>query len=405
MRGAYLECQSGIAGDMCVGALLDVGLDFYVLREALARLPLSGYSIGYTKVKRSSIKASQFKVDVHEKQPARYYDAIKKMVTEWEAPPPVRDRALAIFEALAEAEAKVHNVDLKDVHFHEVGAVDSIIDVCAAAWGFHHLELERVVCSPVNVGSGTVKTDHGVLPVPAPATLELLRDAPIYSEGPEVELTTPTGAAIVRTQTSGFGTFPSMIPRVTGVGAGTRELDRPNVVRITVGKFVEETPSTPAAETSAGGPWERDEIDVLETHIDDAPPEILGFLVDELLTMGALDVAQTPVSMKKTRPGVGLTVLAPAGEGERFAERVARETGTLGLRLRRESRLKVPRKVVSVKTRFGDVRLKLARLGEEEIDASPEFDDCAAAARAHGVPIRMVYAATLEAHTKTQKDK
>lgn len=391
MRGAYIECHSGIAGDMFVGALIDVGLDFYVLREALGRLPLSGYSIGIGKVKRGSIRASHFRVDVHEQQPARYYKEIRKMVDEWEVDPRIRARAIAIFDALGEAEAKVHDTPKHDVHFHEVGAVDSIIDVCAAAWGIHHLELEQLVCSPVNLGSGTVGSDHGLLPVPAPATLELLRGVPVYSDGPAVELTTPTGAAILRSQVERFGPFPSMIPRVIGLGAGTRELDRPNVVRITVGGMDDDAP----------GKWHRDEVDVLETHLDDVTAEVLGYLTDTLLEQGALDVTHGSVSMKKNRPGTRLTILARAGEGERLAERVVRETGALGLRIRREPRLTVPRQIESVDTEFGTIRVKVATLGSDEVDASPEFEDCARAAKEHSVPLRAVYAAVARARLKT----
>lgn len=381
MRGAFIECHSGIAGDMCVGALLDVGVDFYVMRDALALLPLSGYSIGYTKVRKGALKASLFRVDVHEQQPARHYEAIRRMIADWDVDPRIRERALSILKALAEAESKVHDTPLSEVHFHEVGAVDSIIDICAAAWGFHHLNLEKVVCSPINVGSGTVDTSHGRLPVPAPATLELLRGIPSYSEGPAVELTTPTGAAIARTQATEFGSFPSMTPRVIGIGAGTRELDRPNVVRMVVGKF----------ETLADSKWERDEVDVLETHVDDVTPEVLGYLTEHLMSQGALDVAYGPIMMKKNRPGARLTVIARSTDGERLAEIVVRQTGTLGLRLRREPRLKLRRQSASVPTRFGEIRVKLAHLGDEEIGATPEYDDCVAAAKQHGVPLREVY--------------
>ncbi len=381
MRGAYIECRSGIAGDMCVGALLDVGVDFYVMRDALALLPLTGYSIGYTKVHKGALRASQFVVDVHEQQPARHYEAIRRMISQWEVDPRIRERALGILLALAEAESKVHDTPLEDVHFHEVGAVDSIIDICGAAWGFHHLNLKKVVCSPINVGSGTVETAHGTLPVPAPATLELLKGVPSYSEGPALELTTPTGAAIARTQATEFGAFPQMTPRVVGLGAGTRELPQPNVVRIVVGKF----------DSPSASKWERDEVDVLETHLDDVTAEVLGFLTEHLMARGALDVAHGPVTMKKNRPGVRLTVIAPANEGERLAEIIVRETGTLGLRLKREPRLKVPRRSGTVETRFGAVRVKIAHFGDEELGAAPEYDDCVAASKQHGVPLREVY--------------
>lgn len=389
MRGAYIECHSGIAGDMFVGALIDVGLDFYVLREAIGRLPLSGYSIGIGKVKRSSIRASHFRVDVHEHQPARYYEEIKAMVEAWEVDPRIRARAIDIFDCLGEAEAKVHGTPKKDVHFHEVGAVDSIIDVCAAAWGIHHLELERIVCSPVNLGSGTVGSEHGLLPVPAPATLELLRGIPVYSEGPAVELTTPTGAAVLRSQAERFGPFPAMSPRVIGLGAGSRELDRPNLVRITVGRM--------DATESDRQRWHRDEVDVLETHLDDVTAEVLGFLTDKLLDQGALDVSHGAVTMKKNRPGTRLTIIAPADEGERLAELVVRETGTLGIRIRREPRLTVPREIESVDTQYGQIRVKVARLGDDEVDAAPEYDDCALAAKSHGVPLREVFSAVAKA--------
>ncbi|MEL6543601.1 MAG: nickel pincer cofactor biosynthesis protein LarC, partial [Myxococcota bacterium] len=319
--------------------------------------------------------------------PARHYETIRAMIDGWEVDPRIRQRAQKILEALAHAEAKVHGTPLEKVHFHEVGAVDSIIDICGAAWGFHHLDLKKVVCSPINVGSGTVETEHGTLPVPAPATLELLRGIPSYSSGPPVELTTPTGAAIAKTQMDEFGPFPTMTPKVIGLGAGTRELSHPNVVRIVVGKF----------ESDAKSLWERDDVEVLETHLDDVTAEVLGFVTDRLMEKGALDVAHGPVTMKKNRPGIRLTVIAPLGLGERLAEIVVRETGALGLRVRREPRLKVPRSVTTVKTRYGDVRVKVARFGDETLNVTPEYDDCAKAAQTHGVPLRTVYDAALKA--------
>lgn len=394
MRGAYLECHSGIAGDMFVGALLDAGLDFERLHRAIRALPLTGYALHYDRVRRSHFDAGFFRVEVHDDQPARHYATIREMVEQWSEESAVRQRALKIFDALAEAESSVHGTPIERVHFHEVGAVDSIVDICAAAWGLENLKIERIVSSPINVGSGSVDTQHGQLSVPAPATLNLLTGVPIYSEGEAVELATPTGAAIVRTQVNRFGALPAMIPEQIGLGAGGRELRRANVVRLTIGELQEQRRSS----------WEEDEIAVLETHLDDVTGETLGFVTQSLLEAGALDVTHAPVTMKKSRPGIRLTVIAPNTLAEALAEDLARETGTFGIRIRRESRLKLTRSFETVETRFGQIRIKVGRLANSVVVVAPEYDDCSEAAIRHDVPLRQVQNTAREIYVAMRRD-
>lgn len=392
MAVAHLHCPSGIAGDMFVGALLDAGADFEALRQSLSSLPLENYSVNIDEVRRCGFRASWFRVFVDQDQPARTYDTVRTIVSDWQTSTAIRDRALAIFDALANAESRVHGVAKAKVHFHEVGAVDSIIDVCAAAWCLDALRIDRMTCSPINVGSGNVATQHGVLGVPAPATLELLHDVPIYADGEPTERTTPTGAAIVRTMVSTFGDLPRMTLTSHGAGAGSRELGEPNLLRISIGE---------TADGHTGG-WSRDEVEVLETHLDDVSGELLGFVSEKLFEAGALDVAHTGLTMKKGRPGSALTVIAEPHRALAIAEIIARETGTLGIRRRRESRLKLSRELHALKTRFGSIEAKFARLGDDLVQITPEYDSCAAMARQQGVPLREVYDSLREAAAKLQ---
>lgn len=294
MRIAYLDCSAGIAGDMMVAALIDAGVPLKMLQGELAKLPLKGYKLTTKTVEKHFFRAVHFKVLCNDDQPHRHYTDIRRMIekTDWAAP--IKKTALAIFRKLGEAEARVHGCDLEDVHFHEVGAVDSIIDICGTAIGLHTLGIEALYASPVNVGGGEVKAAHGMMPVPAPATLLLSKNIPVYSRYAQKELATPTGMAILSTLAKGFGSIPPMMPKQHGCGAGTMDFPIPNILRLVIG---EAESSSPAKITDG---MLTDEIIEIEADIDDMNPEWYGYITSKLLEAGALDVVMIPVFMKKT---------------------------------------------------------------------------------------------------------
>ena len=432
MRIAYLGCFSGISGDMFLGAMVDAGVSPALLEKTVAALNV-GARLETSKVSRNSISAT--KVDVwisdrekdqprdgersfhepahshphkhehsHEhghhhhdhaqEQPVeesdryhhdehvhgRHLSEIQKIIEAAAISETAKKRALAIFEVLGEAEAKVHNVPVEKIHFHEVGAVDAIVDIVCAAIASEALGVDEWVCSPVNVGGGTVQCAHGRLPVPAPATVELLKGVPIYSSGIDKELTTPTGAAILKTLVSRFGTIPAYKVEKTGYGAGTRDFpSHANVLRISVGESIEPSKAaTPEA------------ISVLEANIDDLNPQVFGYVMDKLLEAGALDVFGTPVQMKKNRPGMLLTVLARTEDAQRLSRLIFAETTTLGIRMREERREVLLRRSESVKTAWGEVRMKIGNLNGSVTNYAPEYEDCRRIASEHGVPLKTV---------------
>ena len=294
--------------------------------------------------------------------------------------------ALAIFQALGEAEAKIHNIDIERVHFHEVGAVDALVDIVCAAVGVEALQVDEIVCSPLNVGGGTVKCAHGTLPVPAPATVELLKGAPVYSSGPQLELVTPTGAAIIKVLARRFTGIPQMKIDKAGYGAGSRDLDgQPNVVRLTIGEAQAEL----AAET----------ITVLEANLDDLNPQVFGYVIEKLLEAGALDAFGVPVQMKKNRPGMVLTVLAKPQDAGKMEAIIFTETTTLGVRYRTEERRSLARKWVNVSTQWGEVRIKVASLNGTVTNYAPEYEDCRKLAEAGGVPLKQVMQAAMQSYS------
>ncbi len=378
MTTAYFDCFSGAAGDMIVGALVDAGADTAALRERLAALPVSGYALSFEKVTKQGFAATRFIVDLDksETQPHRHLKTITAILDESGLPEGVTAKAKAIFTRLAEAEAKVHGTSVEKVHFHEVGAVDAIVDVTACVIALDLLGVDRVVCSEIPVGSGTVHCDHGVMPVPAPATAELLRGVPLAACEERGELTTPTGAAILTTLAQSFGPMPAMTIAAIGFGAGSRDSQtRPNVLRVMLGEST--------------GEAESDEIVALETNLDDVTPEIVGFAMERLWAAGALDVYTQPILMKKGRSGWLLTVLcAPCRAGE--IERVIfAETPTFGVRRSTMRRSKLRRRHENVETPFGTIRMKIGeRAGV--VTAAPEYEDCRAAALPAGIPLREV---------------
>ncbi|HXM21357.1 MAG TPA: nickel pincer cofactor biosynthesis protein LarC [Terriglobales bacterium] len=484
MRIAYLDCFSGISGDMFLGALVDAGVPKQLLEQTVTALNI-GARLEISRVKRNGISA--IKVDVysngekdlpremhweqqaeqsghsrhdhedsehahdhshtHEGEPVallehnyalqdaatsragpfsprhakaghtgsaepaphqhehqhdhthshehgRGLNEIRAIIGKAAISEGAKTTAIAIFEALGAAEAKIHDTNIEKIHFHEVGAVDAMVDIVCAAVGAEALSVDEIVCSPLNVGGGTVKCAHGTLPVPAPATLELLKDAPVYSSGVQSELVTPTGAAIVKTLAKHFAPFPRMKVEKTGYGAGTRDFaGHANVVRLTIGEA--------QPELSADIP--QDTITVLEANIDDLNPQVFGYVMDRLLEEGALDVFGMPVQMKKNRPGMLLTVLCRAEDASKLTHLIFTETTTLGVRQREEKRLALAREWVTVATRWGDVRLKVASMNGMVTNYAPEYEDCRRIATERQVPLKSVMQEALQLYVNSQR--
>jgi uncharacterized protein (TIGR00299 family) protein len=457
MRIAYLDCFAGISGDMLLGALVGAGVPAQVLQDAVAALGL-GASLKIETVDRSGISCvkvnvfegespaegevrthtrahghedglmHQAKADAgymqqpktrhlhktghahshtHEHEESapgagvnegqhglgRSLSVIRGLIERTALAEPVKRTAVRAFELLGAAEAKIHNVPAEDIHFHEVGAVDAIMDIVAASAGVHHLRIGAWHSSPVNVGGGMVVCAHGTFPVPAPATAELLRGAPTYSAHVEKELTTPTGAALLCALEPRFGPQPAMRVEQIGYGAGTRNpKDFPNVLRLSIGE--EAAAEGVAADGTTGS------VTVIETALDDLSPQVLAYVTEAALAKGALDVMLTPVIMKKGRPGTMLTVLCNEAERGALERLILSETSTLGVRIRQDRRVCLERGHTSVRTEFGEIRMKTGSLGGEEMNAAPEFEDCRAAAAAHEVPVKLVQQAAIAAYRR-----
>ncbi|HXE91208.1 MAG TPA: nickel pincer cofactor biosynthesis protein LarC [Terriglobales bacterium] len=437
MRIAYLDCFSGISGDMFLGALVDAGVPPELLQKTVAGLGLDA-KLEISRVTRSGISAIKVDVIVHgekdrpRESPSHHHEhdrghehghehvhprtrptagrergapskqehahshehahrglrEIRQIIANAPVSEHAKRTALAMFQALGEAEAKIHNTAVENIHFHEVGAADAIVDIVCAAVGAEHLAADIWVCSPLNIGGGTVECQHGRFPVPAPATVELLRSAPVYSSGIDAELVTPTGAAIVKTLASRFAAFPAMTIATTGYGAGTRDFaGHANVVRLTLGDALEEAAALP-----------RDSVTVLEANLDDLSPQVFGYVMERALAEGALEVFGTPVQMKKNRPGMLLTVLARPADAERLAKLIFAETTTLGVRMRSEERRVLARREVRVPTPWGEVRMKVASLNGAVSHYAPEYEDCRRIAEERSLPLKQVMQAALRAY-------
>jgi len=388
MKLAYFDCFSGISGDMALGALVDAGCVVDHLRAELRALQVPGWELSAEKVWKNGIAATYIKVRTEDQSQHRSLSAILEILEKSELTAQVRQRAAAIFTKLGEAEARVHGVPLEKIHFHEVGAVDAIVDIVGACVGFHALGIEKFACSALNVGGGTAKMAHGVLPVPAPATANLLQGKPTYSNGVQKELVTPTGAAIVATLCDSFGPQPPMSVSAIGYGAGAADLEgQPNVVRIMIGEAVEKI--------VAGFD---EEIAVIEANLDDMNPQIYGYFLEKALSAGALDVYTTPVQMKKNRPGTLLTVLCKPQDTNTLMSLVFAETTTFGARTYRAQRRTLPREFLSVATAFGDVRIKISRVNGRILHVAPEYDDCRKLAVEKNVPLQRVISEALRAY-------
>jgi pyridinium-3,5-bisthiocarboxylic acid mononucleotide nickel chelatase len=454
MRIAYLDCFSGMSGDMFLGALVDAGVPAKLFEDTVAALNI-GARLEISRVNRSGIGATKVDVFVngekelprevfaeqqsrvhthehdlrhehghkhglehvelrehnysqsghestragapapHSHEQGRGLSEIREIIHRASISDGAKRTAIAIFEALGAAEAKVHNTEVDKVHFHEVGAVDAMVDIICSAVGAAALGVDEIVCSPLNVGGGTVKCAHGVLPVPVPATVELLQGAPVYSSGIQVELVTPTGAAIVKVLAKRFATFPAMTIEKSGYGAGSRDFaGHANVVRLTIG----ESQAVFAQNTS------QEAIAVLEANLDDLNPQVFGYVVERLLEAGALDTFAVPVQMKKHRPGMLLTVLSKPEDAPRLTQIIFTETSTLGVRRREEQRQTLARKWVNVVTRWGDVRLKIASMNGTITNYAPEYEDCKKIAAENRVPLKSVMNEAMEAYLKALKN-
>jgi uncharacterized protein (TIGR00299 family) protein len=438
MRIAYLDCFAGIAGDMFLGALIDAGVPPQVLHDATTALNV-GATLRIEKVDRSGISATKVHVlegnrlaeqkplntqththqpktqhqhktgqpHTHDPEPAhagntshthedhshihgRSLTTIRGLIQAAPLAAPVKQTAIRAFELLGDSEARIHNVPVEDIHFHEVGAVDAIVDIVAASAGIHHLNADVWHCSPINVGSGTVVCAHGTFPVPAPATADLLRGMPTFSAHVQTELVTPTGAALLRALNPTFGPQPAMRVESIGYGAGTRNSKSfPNVVRLSIGE---------ASDTSTKHDPATEVVTVLETALDDISPQLLAHVAETALANGALDVMLTPVIMKKGRPGTLLTVLCNPSDSPALTQFILRETTTLGVRIRQDRRACLDRTYATVSTPYGDIRIKLGVLDGEILNAAPEFEDCRIAAATHHASVKQVQQAAIAAY-------
>ena len=382
MKIAYFDCFAGASGDMILGALMDAGLELEQLKNELAKLNLTHYDIQLKKVVKRGIGGSQALVSVdedHHRHHHRHLRHIEEIIEKSSLKQSVKEKSLKVFRRLAEVEAKVHQTTVEKIHFHEVGAMDSIIDVVGAIAGLEALEIDRIYCSPFHVGAGMIECDHGTFPVPAPATIELVRGKPIYSTGVEGELLTPTGAAILTTLSSDFGPMPSMTVETIGYGAGSSEPAIPNLLRVVIGTAREEIQG-----------YEMDRMAVIETSIDDMNPQLYDYIIHQTLDMGAMDVFLTPIHMKKNRPATLITIICFPEMIETFADFLLRETTTIGLRWRVDNRIKGRRTIKEIQTKYGVIRVKMVEMGQEIINISPEYEDCKRVALENKIPLKNV---------------
>ncbi len=386
----YFDCFSGISGDMLLGSLLDLGLSLEALSSELSKLKVKNFTLSAKKVLKSGIAATKFDVQIgHEHVPRNFFD-IERIIQVSDLSQTVREKAIGIFKRLAEAEAKVHGSTLQEIHFHEVGAVDAIVDIVGACIALELMGVRTILASPLNVGSGFVESAHGTLPVPAPATAELLKGIPIYSNQVCGELVTPTGAAIISAFSQGFGTLPKLKIGKIGYGAGTKEIKGfPNVVRVLQGELLEEEDLTETAGTDS-------RVVVIETNIDDMNPQIYGYLQEKLLALGALDVFAYPVQMKKNRLGILLTVVTSCDQFEAVSGLIFGETTTIGIRYHETKRRVLKRETEFLESEYGKVGVKVSRMNGKIVNFSPEFEDCCQAAEKHHVPYKWVQSSIVQ---------
>jgi len=382
---AYFDCFSGISGDMTLGALVDLGVPIEWLKDQLGRLPLQNFDVTVTSVHRNGIHAKLVHVAADDDNTSRNFSQIRALIENSPLTDRVKSTSLKIFIKLAEAEARIHGCSLEEVHFHEVGGVDAIVDIVGTALGLEYLAIEKIIASPIPLGKGFVTCSHGKLPVPVPATLGILKDLPVYGTTIPHELVTPTGAAIISASAQGFAAMPNMIIRKTGYGAGQRDLaDQPNLLRIILG-------SEPRAETGLSAEFQEDRIEIIETSIDDMNPELFGHLMDRLFEDGALDVCWIPIHMKKNRPGTMLQVLCKRDKRNILIHRILSESTTLGVRYYESRRRLLWRDQLEVETSYGKLAVKRVKDPQGTIRIIPEYEVCQRIARERDLPLRIVY--------------
>ncbi len=394
MKLAYLDCSSGISGDMFLAALLDAGVELDLLRAELAKIDLGPYKFTQSRVMRKGLAGNHVDIVVPDKQPHRHLSHIEKLIGAAAIDEAVKQKARKVFRRLGEVEARLHNQPIEKIHFHEVGAVDAILDIAGVCLGLAMLGSPELICSPVNVGGGRVEAAHGSLPVPAPATAELLKGIPVYSTGIESELVTPTGAALVSTLAAGFGPVPAMKIERIGYGAGSKDLPaHPNIARLMLGEKDEGVGS------GSGGAGEETVL-VIEANIDDMNPQLYGYFAERALAAGALDVTCTPLQMKKNRPGLLVSVLCKPELESVLTRLLFEETTTIGVRITKARRRVLDREVVTVETAYGAVRMKVSRLENKIVNVSPEFEDCRRLAEEKSIPVKDVMQAAQAAYRK-----
>ncbi|MCX7919863.1 MAG: nickel pincer cofactor biosynthesis protein LarC [bacterium] len=383
MKIAYFDCFSGISGDMFLGALVNAGVSIESLSTELQKLNLTGYKLLAKSVTKHGITGTKVDVIIEQERQFKHIAEIQELINNSTLSNRIKQTSINVFQRLADAESKVHGVTTPQVHFHEVGALDAIIDVVGSIIGINLLGIQIIYASKLNLGNGLVKTKHGTFPIPAPATVELVKGIPVYNLGIEYELVTPTGAAIITTIAEKFGTMPAMEINAIGYGAGDLEIPEiPNFLRVFIGKKVE--------------PQKEETITVIETNIDDLNPQFYGYLMDKLFAVGALDVYYTPIHMKKNRPGILLSVLTNAANVDKLSEIIFAETTTFGLRIYTAQRQTLDRESVPVQTKYGTINIKIGKHNGKIVSIAPEYQNCLLAAEKNGVPIKEVYQEAIE---------
>ncbi|MFT4577608.1 MAG: hypothetical protein ACI9UO_000421 [Nitrospinales bacterium] len=382
LRTAYFDCYSGISGDMILGALVDLGVNINDIRKALKNIDLKGYKLQAKKIQRNGLASTQITVAIEKPKPQhshphRSFTNIRKLIEQSGLPSKVKNNSIEIFKRIAQVEAQIHNTTIEKIHFHEVGGIDSIVDIVGGVWAIESLKLDKVFSSPLNVGEGFIDCAHGRLPVPAPATLKLLKGIPIFSTGVKTELTTPTGAAVIGFYAEKFQSMPAMTISGDGYGAGSHIIPSiPNLLRVVVGEMPLKEP---------------DSLVMIETNIDDMNPEIFDAVMESLFNAGALDVYFSSIIMKKNRPATKISVIAEKQEREILSKILLRETTSFGVRFYEVGRLTLEREIQKLKTSYGVIKIKVGILDGETVQASPEFEDCRNAARKKKIPVKKVY--------------